>query len=103
MRTGVVIFIVIVGLVAFGLLAFPALLIASLRGPDDKHLLGYSVETTASFDIDGKPVEVRQVTSCEVAEVGGGFVDNGTNPRRVIARHVSGDSFHAVLPGGSAL
>ncbi len=103
MRIGTVVLIAVPLLFIGGFLLLPALLIASLRGPDDKHLLGYSVETTATFDLDGKPAEARQVTLCEVAEVGGGFVDNGTDPRRVIARHVGGDGFHAILPDGSAV
>lgn len=86
-----------------GIVAFPMLIMASLRGSPPTFLFSYNVEMVASFKVDGQPVEARRVAKCAVMKGGGGLSDTGADTSAVFVRVSEGDNAYVVLADGSAI
>ncbi|WP_421758902.1 hypothetical protein [Devosia sp.] len=86
-----------------GIVAFPMLIMASLRGSPPTFLFSYDIEMVASFKVEGQPAEARRVAKCDVMKGGEGVSGAGNDLSAVFARVSEGDNAYVVLPDGSAI
>jgi hypothetical protein len=100
MRVAIQVAVGLVVLAIVGAVAFPFLLYR-LYFPPLIPLFSYNIASTVAVSMDGRTVESRRVTRCEMQKGGGGIT--GADPNVVLAKRISKSNHEMLLPDGSAL
>ncbi len=100
MRVAIRIAVGLVVLAIAGAVAFPFILYRLLFPPMIP-LFSYNIASTVVVSVDGRTLESRRVTRCEMQKGGGGIT--GANPDFVSAKRVPKRNHEMLLPDGSAL
>jgi hypothetical protein len=100
MRVAIRIAVGLVVLAIAGAVAF-LFILYRLYFPQMIPLFSYNIASTVVVSVDGRTVESRRVTRCEMQKGGGGIT--GANPNFVSAKRVPKSNHEMLLPDGSAL